>query len=96
MDLSPITREAILQAIAECDRLGRDEFLERYGFERARRYVLIHDGSHYDSKAITGVAYRYVAGNPLKASEFSGGRQTVQKLLTGLGFEVVDQDPSAD
>jgi 5-methylcytosine-specific restriction protein A len=90
MDLSSITRDALLKAIVECDELGRDGFLERYGFERARQYVLVHDGVHYDSKAIVGAAYQHVAGRPLRADEFSGGRQTVVRLLERLEFEVVD------
>ncbi|WP_433228286.1 hypothetical protein [Actinomadura formosensis] len=94
MDLSVITREAVLEAIAECDRLGRDRFLEHYGFDPARRYFLHHDGVHYDSKAIIGVAHRYVTGRPLTADQFSGGRQTVGQLLTRLGFEVVTDEPA--
>jgi 5-methylcytosine-specific restriction protein A len=93
MDLSPITREAVLDAIAECDRLGRDRFLEEYGYDPARRYLLHYNGVYYDSKAIVGVAYRSVAGRPLTAGEFSGGRQTVGRLLTRLGFEVVTDEP---
>ncbi|MFI0354362.1 HNH endonuclease [Actinomadura sp. 9N407] len=93
MDLSPITREAVLDAIAECDRLGRDRFLAEYGFDPARRYLLHFNGVYYDSKAIVGVAYRSVAGRPLTAREFSGGRQTVGRLLTRLGFEVVIDEP---
>lgn len=87
-----VTREAVLSAIAECDELGRERFLERYGFDPARQYFLRHDGVYYDSKAIVGVAYRYVAGRPLTADQFSGGRQTVVRLLTRLGFEVVNDE----
>jgi hypothetical protein len=38
--LNDITREAVLQAIGEYDSLGQDRFLERYGFDRARQYLL--------------------------------------------------------
>ncbi|MFG1998377.1 HNH endonuclease [Spirillospora sp. NPDC048911] len=93
MDLSSITREAVLEAIAEFDRLGRDRFLDEYGFDPARRYFLHYNGNFYDSKAIVGVAYRSVAGRPLSAREFSGGHQTVGRLLTRLGFEVVTDEP---
>ncbi|MBT2206858.1 HNH endonuclease signature motif containing protein [Actinomadura sp. NEAU-AAG7] len=95
MDLSVITREAVLDAIAECDQVGRERFLERYGFEEARRYFLRYGGVYYDSKAIVGVAYRHVAGRPLSAGEFSGGQQTVGRLLARLGFEVVSDEPPA-
>ncbi|WP_149265083.1 HNH endonuclease signature motif containing protein [Actinomadura sp. K4S16] len=93
MDLSVVTREAVLKAIAECDELGRRRFLDHYGFDPARQYFLYHDGLYYDSKAIVGVAYRYVTGRPLTADEFSGGRQTVVRLLGRLGFDVVNDEP---
>ncbi|MEW2359154.1 HNH endonuclease signature motif containing protein [Spirillospora sp. NPDC029432] len=93
MDLSTITREAVLDAIAECDRMGRERFLKAYGFDPARQYLLHYNGTYYDSKAIVGVAYRSVAGRPLSAAEFSGGRQTVGRLLTRLGFDVVTDEP---
>ena len=43
MGLRDITRSQVLAAIAECDRLGRDDFLRQYGFDRARSYVLFYD-----------------------------------------------------
>ncbi|WP_205625626.1 hypothetical protein [Actinomadura atramentaria] len=69
---------------------SRDVFLERYGYKPAYRYLVEFGGRLYDSKAIVGVAYRYVAGRPLTPDEFSGGRATVVKTLANLGFTVVD------
>ena len=89
MALNDITREAVLQAIGEYDRLGQDGFLERYGFDRARQYLLVHDGKRYDSKAIVGAAHGFLPEErPLTAGEFSGGEATVGRLLRGLGFIV--------
>ena len=70
-------RAPILEAIQEFDRLGRDPFLRKYGFKDARGFWLIYQGRRYDSKAIVGVACKYVpgSGGPLKASEFSVERQ---------------------
>lgn len=90
-----VTREAVLDAIAECDRLGRERFLEQYGFDPARRYFLRYDGVFYDSKAIVGVAHRYVTGRPLTAGQFSGGQQTVGRLLARLGFDVIVDEPAS-
>ena len=43
MGLAEITnRQAVLEAIREFDRLGRDRFLNKYGFGRARSYLLVH------------------------------------------------------
>src|SRR6185437_4547217 len=62
----------------------------KYAYKDAREFWLIHQGTRYDSKAIVGVACKHVTGSkgPLKASEFSGGKATVQRLLESLGFEV--------
>src|SRR5690349_1774033 len=96
MSLTDLTsRTAVLRAIAEYDALGRDAFLAKYGFGRARSYFLVHDGRLYDSKAIVGAAHGYehpVVG-PLRASDFSGGEATVQAKLEQLGFAVQIRDP---
>jgi 5-methylcytosine-specific restriction enzyme A len=88
MTLAQVTRESILSAVAEFDAAGRDAFLDRYGFEPARAYVLVHDGREYDSKAIFGAAHGYATGEPLSASDFSGGAASVGRRLTALGFTV--------
>lgn len=93
MPISELTDpDAVRSAIAEFDQLGRDNFLSKYGYARARQYVLqLADGVFYDSKAIAGVAYGYQFPDhgPLSNKEFSGGEATVKMLLDGLGFEVV-------
>ena len=89
MAFGDITRQAVLKAVAEYDELGQDQFLDKYGFERARLYVLVHDGNSYDSKAIVGAAHGFLPGQrPLAAREFSGGEATVGRLLRRLGFTV--------
>jgi hypothetical protein len=50
MALSDLTRQDVLRATQECDRLGRDAFLGKYGFGQARSYLLVHDGQAYDSR----------------------------------------------
>ncbi|GAA0825590.1 hypothetical protein ACFQVD_19065 [Streptosporangium amethystogenes subsp. fukuiense] len=95
MVLSELRREMVLAAITEFDRLGRDTFLEKYGYRRAIGYFLVHDGKRYDSKAIAGVAYRGVSGRPLRPDEFSGGNATVARVLGGLGFEVTKPGQAA-
>ena len=58
MSLSNIrSPESVIKAIIEFDLLGRDAFLTKYGFDKAREYYLFHDGKYYDSKAIIAVAY---------------------------------------
>ncbi|MEQ8853615.1 DUF6884 domain-containing protein [Gimesia sp.] len=88
------TRKSVIRAIEEYERLGRDHFLEHYGFRKAKSYMLIHKGKPYDSKAIVGVAFGYEnpGQGPLKSSDFSGGASTVQFWLEQLGFEVRKMD----
>ena len=93
--LSDLTdRGAVLQAIAECDRLGRAEFREQHGFGAATGYILRYDGHEYDSKAIAGVAhgYQFPDSGPLPSGAFSGGKEAAAGKLIELGFEVVGPD----
>lgn len=100
MSLQDITRESVLAAINECDNIGRELFLERYGFGPAARYFLRHGEKRYDSKAILGVAHKYARPEigPLLSDEFSGGEMTVAKRLEQLGFEIerLPRNPSVD
>jgi hypothetical protein len=92
MSISEIkNRKSILEAIKEYDILGEEGFLSKYGFGKSRRYFLKYNNRLYDSKAIVGVAYgiEFPTEGFLKPEEFSGGFNTVQKLLEQLGFEVV-------
>lgn len=75
-------------AIAECDELGRDAFLTKYGYKRARQYRLVYDAREYDSKAIAGVAFGKQFGAPLTPYEFIGGAKHCVPVLEKLGFEI--------
>jgi 5-methylcytosine-specific restriction enzyme A len=86
--LADVTREAVLDAVAEYDRVGRDAFLEGAGFGRALGYFLEVNGQLYDSKAIVGYAHGVSGGAPLRADDFTGGDATVARRLRALGFVV--------
>src|SRR6266852_729469 len=98
MSLAGITREGVLRAVAEFDRLGRDRFLRKYGFGQAKQYFLTHEGQHYDSKAIAGAAHGFdhSAQGPLRSADFSGGEATVRKRLIELNFRVGRLPRAAD
>ena len=89
MTLTDLTHQSVLDAIAEHDRIGRDAFLAKYHFGRARSYMVELDGRRYDSKAIAGAAHGHATGRPLPAADFSGGADTVQRKLEDLGFRVI-------
>jgi hypothetical protein len=91
MPLSALSeRNAVLQAMKEYDEIGRDSFLEKHKYGRARGYFVVHDGKRYDSKAIAGVAVgiQFPSEGPLRATDFSGGEATVKAKLEELGFRV--------
>src|SRR4051794_26730096 len=90
MTLSDLTADAVHEAMQEFDELGRERFLRKYGFHRARGYVLVHDGKIYDSKAIAGVAHQHVRGEQLAAAGFTGGEKSVSNRLKVLGFQVLE------
>src|SRR5256885_7973106 len=97
MPLSDLTDPAAVNAaMDEFDRIGRNAFLEKYGFGPFRSYFARRGDSYYDSKAIVGAAigFQHPDIGPLISNDFSGGENTVALLLEKLGF-VVEQ-PGVD
>lgn len=89
MSLGDLTeRQAVLDALAEFDSMGRESFLSAYGYRPARSYFILHAGKRYDSKAIAAAAHGHQHGRALSWDEFSGGESTVARQLRRLGFTV--------
>jgi len=86
------SRSAVLEAIAEYDRLGQEGFLHKYGYGKRTRYVLVYNDKRYDPKAILGVAHgiEFPEEGPLWWKSFNGGAQT-NNVLRRLGFGVVSE-----
>ena len=82
-------KESILKSIAEYNSIGREKFLQKYGYRRARQYFLLHKNKIYDSKPIYGVAFKFEDGPVLRGKDFSGGEKTVAQALERLGFTVL-------
>jgi hypothetical protein len=87
---SAVTRQHVLQAIAEYDDRGADAFLGVYGFQRNPAATILHEGDVYDSQAILGVAHRFATGRLATADDFTGGKVPTAALLRKRGFEVTD------
>ena len=85
---SSVTRHHILQAIAEYDARGGEEFLEVYGFGPSRGYTLVHEGRNYDAKAILGVAHRFATGRLATSDDFNVGSRAAVAIMRKRGFEV--------
>lgn len=90
MALTDVTRESVLAAIAKYDQRGPGFFRVEHGFRSSRKFVLIHEGRQYDSKAILGVAHGYATGEKLAPADFNGRPQTIARL-SALGFDVRDR-----
>jgi 5-methylcytosine-specific restriction enzyme B len=85
----PLALESVLAAIDEFDRDDRDAVLDRHGFQRARDWLVVHNGREYDSKALYGIAYgiQYPDEEPIRLRGLQGGG-TVLRRLRALGFEI--------
>jgi putative restriction endonuclease len=92
MGLPDVTRDSVLRAVEEFDRLGAETFRSKYGFGSARRLVLVHNSQTYDSKAIVGVAHGYATGRFWRANDFTGGIASVVRTLRRLDFDVLDME----
>lgn len=85
---SAVTRQHLLQAIAEHDERGAEGFLGVYGFTPVPDLQLVHEGRSYDSTAILGVAHRFATGRLATSDEFHDDLAAVAAVLRRRGFEV--------
>lgn len=93
--LAEVTREAVEQAMDECEDIGVDAFLQKYQFGRPRDYWTRREaaGMLFPAKAMVGAAYGFMpGGKPQSAKEFyhGFGEQEAIATLEGLGFEIVN------
>ena len=86
-----VTRDDVLHAIKEYDRLGPEQFFAAHGYGQSRSYELIWGKCHYPHKAILGTAYELATGHRLDPSDFEGGKAGAVKVLGKLGFTVQPQ-----
>lgn len=88
---SSVTKQHVLQALAEYDARGGEEFLAVYGFAPSPEYTLNHDGRSYDAPAILGVAHRFATGRLATPDEFLSGMQSAVAILRKRGFDVTER-----
>ncbi|GEA81741.1 hypothetical protein CUD01_21850 [Cellulomonas uda] len=87
---SGVTRQHVLQAIAEYDSRGRDGFLGVYGYAPTPGYAIVHEGSSYDLPAVLGVAHRFATGRLAPSDEVVGSIGSAASILRKRGFEVTE------
>jgi 5-methylcytosine-specific restriction protein A len=85
---SEVTRDHVLRAIGEYDRLGPDDFFAAHGYGPSRSYELVWDGRRYPHKAILGTAYELATGEKLSPGDFEGGKAGAVAFLEALEFTV--------
>lgn len=81
-------RSSVEWAMAEFDHVGRDAFLQRYGYGETKEYFFVTEKGRYDSKAIFGAAYQRQHGVAVAHDEISGGRSGDAGRLAELGFDI--------
>jgi hypothetical protein len=83
-----VTRNDVVSAIQEYDRLGPDGFFAEHGFGPTTTYDLVWDERRYPPKAILGTAYELATGQRLASGDFEGGKDGAVAVLGQLGFTV--------
>jgi hypothetical protein len=86
-----VSRDHVLRAMKEYDRLGPDQFFSKHGFGPSRSYELIWKDRRYPHKAILGTAYQFATDQSLGSGDFEGGKSGAVAVLRKLGFTVEDK-----
>jgi hypothetical protein len=86
-----VSRDDVLRAVKEYDRLGPERFFSAHGFGLSRTYELVWHERRYPHKAILGTAYELATGERLRSGDFEGGKSGAVAVLTKLGFTIEDK-----
>ena len=86
-----VSRDHVLRAIKDYDRLGPERFFAEHGFAPTTTYELVWEERRYPPKAILGTAYEFATGRRLASGDFEGGKSGAVKVLGQLGFTVQEQ-----
>jgi hypothetical protein len=83
-----VTREHVVRAMHEYDKLGAEQFFAKHGFAPTTTYDLVWEKRTYPPKAILGTAYEFATGHKLNSGDFEGGKSGAVRVLEQLGFTV--------
>jgi hypothetical protein len=87
-DWDEVSRDDVMRAIQEYDRLGPDQFFAQHGFAPTTTYELVWNDRSYPPKALLGTAYEFATGRRLASGDFEGGKVGAVRVLGRLGFTV--------
>lgn len=85
---SSISRQHVLDSIAEHDQMGAEGFLAAHGFSPSPDAQILHEGQRYDARAILAVAHRRATGRLATPEEFRSSLDQALTILSRRGFEV--------
>lgn len=83
------SRDAVLEAIREYDRLGKEGFLQTYKYTSSYKYQLRQGHALYDAQAIVGAAFAYEFGIKISQGRIESDAQNIPAALERLGFNDV-------
>ena len=86
-----VSRDDVVSAMREYDRLGPDAFFAQHGFAPTTTYELVWEKHRYPPKAVLGTAYELATGQRLASGDFEGGKTGAVKVLGNLGFDVQEK-----
>jgi hypothetical protein len=86
-----VTRNDVVRAIREYDRLGPEQFFSEHGFAPTTTYELVWEKHRYPPKAILGTAYEFATGKRLGSADFEGGKGGAITVLGTLGFTIQEK-----
>jgi hypothetical protein len=87
-DWDEVSRDDVMRAIQEYDRLGPDQFFAQHGFAPTTTYELVWNDRSHPPKALLGTAYEFATGRRLASGDFEGGKVGAVRVLGKLGFTV--------
>lgn len=88
LNWNKVSRDHIVRAMHEYDKLGAEQFFAKHGFAPTTTYDLIWEKRKYPPKAILGTAYEFATGRKLNSGDFEGGKSGAVKVLEEFGFTV--------
>ena len=87
-----VTRDHVLRAMKEYNRLGPERFFSEHGFAPTTTYELAWEERRYPPKAILGTAYEFATGQRLASGDFESGKSGAVRVLGELGFTISSRD----
>ncbi|WP_290975287.1 HNH endonuclease signature motif containing protein [Herbaspirillum sp.] len=83
------SRDAVLEAIGEYNRLGTEGFLKTYKYTSSYKYQLRQGQALYDAQAIVGAAFSYEFGTKISQNRIESDAKDIPLVLARLGFNDV-------